>query len=116
MDFYTGVQFRLSGLFKNLIDWLSRYYELNNYASGTSIKDKPVTISGAAGKNAAAGSRTKLFELLQFTGMNVFRETGEGFAVGKEEFATDTLTLSAEDEERLRSQGAEFVKFLENLT
>ena len=99
------------GCLKNLIDWLSRSYELNDYASGTSIKGKPVTISGAAGKNAATGSRTKLYELLQFTGMKVFHEVGEGFAVDKG-FMTDKITLSDDDIERLKIQATGVVRFI----
>ncbi len=39
--------------------------EWDNYALGTALKGKNVTISGVAGKRAAAGSRAKLHELLQ---------------------------------------------------
>ena len=99
------------GYVKNLIDWMSRSFELNNYDSGTALKGKNVTISGAAGKRAAAGSRAKLHELLQFAGMNVYKEDGEGFAVSKEGFATDVLTLSEEDISRLKNQGTGFVDF-----
>lgn len=99
------------GYVKNLIDWMSRSFELNNYASGTALKGKKVTISGVAGKRAVAGSRAKLYELLQFAGMNVYKEDGEGFAVSGDSFATDLLTLVEDDKERLKKQGIGFVEF-----
>ena len=93
---------------------MSRSYELNNYSSGTAVKDKKVTISGVAGKRAALGSRTKLVELLQFIGMDVYKEAGEGFMVSGEGFATDVLSLPEEDRLRLEEQADGFLSFLED--
>ena len=85
------------GYLKNLIDWMSRSFEPNNYASGTPLKGKKVTISSVGGKNATAGARGKLDELLRFCGMEVYGEVGESFVVDKDGWTTDVLTLSEEN-------------------
>ena len=63
------------GVLKNLLDWLSRPYKANDFASGTAVLEKKVTISGIGGKFATAGVREKLKELLGFIKMKLPKQS-----------------------------------------
>ena len=99
------------GVLKNLLDWLSRPLIANDFASGTAVTGKKFAISGIGGKNATAGSRAKLQELLEFMKVEVLG-TSNGFIVNPEGWQTDALTLSAEDQERIKQQAEEFLAFI----
>ena len=100
------------GVLKNLLDWLSRPHKPNDYANGSSVTGKKVSISGVAGKSAAAGSRGKLKDLLEIMGMKVM-ETQVGVTINPEAWANNELTLSDDKKEELNKQAEEFLKFLD---
>ena len=100
------------GYLKNLIDWLSRPLKKNDFSSGTAIQNKKVTISGVSGKSAAGNSRKKLSELLTYVGADLFLGEGTGIALNGQSFATDTLSLTDENLEKLHSQVLEFLRFV----
>lgn len=97
------------GVLKNLLDWLSRPLVPGDMASGTAVAGKRVTASGAGGKNATRSARADLARLLAFMRMEVLCGEGTGIALGADSFATDTLALSAQDEDALAAQAAEFL-------
>jgi NAD(P)H-dependent FMN reductase len=99
------------GALKNLLDWLSRPHKPNDYANGTSATGKKVTISGVAGKSAAAGSRGKLKELLEALGMQVM-DLQTGVSINSEAWTSDELTLSEEVKQNLHEQAEQFIDFI----
>ena len=99
------------GYLKNLIDWLSRPLKKNDFSSGTVIQNKKITISGVSGKSAAGNSRKKLSELLTYVGTDLFFGEGTGIALNGQSFATDTLSLTDENLEKLHSQVLEFLSY-----
>jgi NAD(P)H-dependent FMN reductase len=100
------------GYLKNLIDWLSRPLKKNDFSSGTVIQNKKITISGVSGKSAAGNSRKKLSELLTYVGADLFLGEGTGIALNGQSFATDTLSLTDENLEKLHMQVLEFLRFV----
>ena len=62
-----------TGVLKNLLDYASMTYINGDYSSGTPLKGKPVTISAAAGKMAAAGSVAHLSTLLKTLGCSSWK-------------------------------------------
>jgi len=102
------------GYLKNLLDWLSRPIEQNNYASGNVIKGKKITISGVSGKSAAANSRKKLSELLIYLQTDLCYGEGVGIALDGKAFSTDILTISSESNEKLTKQIDFFLNFIGN--
>ena len=102
------------GYLKNLIDWLSRPLKKNDFSSGTSAQNKKITISGVSGKSAAGNSRKKLSELLTYIGTDLFFGEGTGFALNGHSFATDTLSLTEDDLEKLHSQVVDFLSFVKD--
>ena len=101
------------GLLKNVLDWLSRPVVRNDYATPTVVRGKKATISGAAGKSAAVHARKKLAELLGFMGVVLFKEEGNGVALGGESFSTDKLIIVADARELLSEQVDGFLTFIE---
>ena len=102
------------GYLKNLIDWLSRPLKKNDFSSGTAIQHKKITISGVSGKSAAGNSRKKLSELLTYVGADLFFGEGTGIALNGQSFATDTLSLTDENLEKLHSQVLEFLSYVKD--
>lgn len=100
------------GVLKNLLDWLSRPMEAGNFQKGTAVSGKKAAISGAGGKAATSGARSKLRELLNFIRLNVMEGPETGIAAGKA-FVTNVLELSEEDVQTLYSQAEAFLKFIE---
>ncbi|MBR4985995.1 MAG: NAD(P)H-dependent oxidoreductase [Proteobacteria bacterium] len=100
------------GLLKNVLDWLSRPVVRNDYATPTVMRGKKATISGAAGKSAAAHARKKLAELLGFMGVQLFGEEGIGIALGGESFGSDKLIVSEDTQKALQAHVDNFLSFL----
>lgn len=100
------------GVLKNLLDWLSRPLAENDWSSGSAVKGKPVTISGVAGKSAAAGVRSALKQLLTAMRMEVVGGDGTGVSLTPEAFATGKAAFSKENIAALTSQVEEFLKRL----
>ena len=92
------------GLLKNVLDWLSRPVVRNDYATPTVVRGKKVTISGAAGKSAAGHARKKLAELLGFMGAELFKDEGNGVALGGESFGSDKLIMNDEARKAIQEQ------------
>lgn len=101
------------GMLKNLLDWLSRPLKQNDWSLGSAVSNKKVTISGAAGKSAAAGSRAKLTELLTSMRMDVMAKPQTGIALPAESFQTDRLIMNAVAEEELQAQVDAFLEQLQ---
>lgn len=101
------------GLLKNALDWLSRPVVPNDYATPTVMRGKKATLSGAAGKSAAAHARKKLAELLGFMGVQLFAEEGNGVALGGESFGSNKLIISDDAKKALQAQVDGFLSFLE---
>ena len=100
------------GLLKNVLDWLSRPVVRNDYATPTVVRGKKATISGAAGKSAAAHARQKLAELLGFMGVMLFKEEGNGVALGGESFGSDKLIIGEDARNLLKEQVDGFIEFM----
>ena len=100
------------GVLKNLLDWLSRPLYKGAPRSDTAIYGKKATISGVGGKNATAGARMKLKELLAFMGVDVMVENETGVSLAPDSFGTNTLDLSEEAKERLKKQVESFLSYL----
>lgn len=99
------------GVLKNLLDWLSRPMEAGNFQKGTAVSGKKATISGAGGKAATSGARTKLRELLNFIRLEVMETSETGVAAGGA-FVTNVLTLSEADAQSLQKQAEAFLEFI----
>lgn len=100
------------GLLKNLLDWLSRPAEQGKYKSAV-LYGKKITVSGAGGKNATAGSRARLTELLKVMRTDVMPGDGVGIAVNPDAFKTDTVIFTEEKRQLLRAQADAFLAFLQ---
>lgn len=100
------------GVLKNLLDWLSRPADPADRHSASVAADKAVTVSGAAGRSAAAGSRARLQELLRTIGMRVMVEPQVGVALDGTAFASDELALAPGDRAALAAQADAFLGFL----
>ena len=100
------------GLLKNVLDWLSRPVVRNDYATPTVVRGKKATISGAAGKSAAGHARKKLAELLGFMGVELFKDEGNGVALGGESFGSDKLIMNDEVRKAIQEQVDGFLTFV----
>lgn len=110
--FTPEYNYNIPGVLKNLLDWLSRPLKPFAFQEPTAVSGKFVTISGAAGRSAAAGARESLAELLGFVRTEVIGEAGTGVSVPAEAFETNELTLSEENKEALKKQAEEFLSAL----
>lgn len=100
------------GLLKNVLDWLSRPIVRNDYATPTVLRGKKATISGAGGKSAAVHARKKLAQLLGFIGVDLFKDEGNGVALGAESFDSDTLIIGEDLRKSLKEQVDGFLAFI----
>lgn len=110
--FTPEYNYNIPGALKNLLDWLSRPLVAGDPARKTAVTGKPVTISGAGGKNATQSVRKHLDALLPFMGMNLMKEPETGIAVSPEGFASNQLVLSGEEQAQLKAQTEAFLHFL----
>ena len=101
--FTPEYNFSYPGHLKNLLDWLSRPVIPMDYVKPTCINGKHVAISGAGGKAATANCRAKLTELLTFIKADVLPEQ-TGVAVSAEAWGTDTLVLTDEQCDQLKTE------------
>lgn len=96
--------YQIPGVLKNLLDWLSRPLAPNNWQRGSAVKEKVVTISGAAGKSGAAGVRKNLSTLLEVMSMKLVAGMGTGISLNAEAFQSGVLALSQEHRAAIRDQ------------
>lgn len=110
---YNGM---IPGVLKNLLDWLSRPLPDAKNWRDTAVFGKPVAISGAAGKNAAAGSMKQLETLLTFMGMKVYPKAC-GIAVSAEDMKNDALSADAlkQAEQSIKEHAEGFIDWIHTL-
>ena len=104
--------YNIPGVLKNLLDWLSRPLEANNWKLGSAVKGKHVTIPGVAGKSAAAGVRKSLKSLLEIMSMNVVAGEGTGISFDASAFQTGVLSIPAAAQNALEEQAEQFLSAL----
>ena len=104
--------YQIPGGLKNLLDWLSRPLEENNWKLGSAVKSKPVTISGVAGKSAAAGVRKALSSLLTMMSMNLVAGEGNGISFDASAFQTGVLSIPEPALALLEAQAEQFLSAL----
>lgn len=104
----------IPGVLKNLLDWLSRPLVANDPERVSALRGKRVTISGAAGRSAAAGVRGSLAKLLEFMQMRLIGGEGVGVSVNPEAFAGGPLRFTPEQIAALRVQAEAFLEALES--
>lgn len=100
---------QIPGALKNLLDWLSRPVIPGDWKRGSAVRGKAVTISGVAGKSAAANARANLKELLGKISMNVMGDTGTGFYMNHIIADTGALQLTEENLGLLKEQAESFL-------
>lgn len=108
--FTPEYNFAIPGVLKNLLDWLSRPLVPGDFASGTAIAGKKVTMSGVGGKNMTKNVRADLKKLLDFIKTEVICGEGNGFAADGTAFQSDILSLTEDDLAVLEKQAEEFLK------
>lgn len=105
---YNGT---IPGVLKNALDWLSRPTQPGTFGAPEFIINKPVTISGAGGKNSAMGGIMDLVKLTKFMGMKTMTKT-VGLQIPTEAFMTNSFELSSSQKVKITEQVNNFEKFL----
>lgn len=101
--------YNIPGVLKNLLDWLSRPVIPEDRKSGSAVRGKTVTISGVAGKSAAAGVRKSLSSLLEIMSMKLVSGEGTGISLDAAAFQSGVAAVSEEKQEELKKQAEEFM-------
>lgn len=101
-----------TGVLKNLLDYASMTFIKDDFASGTPLRNKPVTISAAAGKMAAAGAVSQLTALLKTLQCQVMEEPEVRIALPGSAFTTGEWKPDAHQIEKLAVQAEAFETFV----
>lgn len=101
--------YAIPGGLKNLLDWLSRPVDPADPSRRSAVVGKPVTISGAAGKSAAAGVRSSLLQLLKFIRMEVIGGEGTGISIPPDVFQSGKMVFTSEHLTALEKQADELL-------
>lgn len=104
--------YAIPGGLKNLLDWLSRPLEENNWALGSAAKGKHAAIAGVAGKSAAPGVRKSLHSLLEMMSMKVIAGDGTGISLDAAAFQPGVLSISPSVRSALEAQAELFLSTL----
>ncbi len=109
---YNG---HVSGVLKNLLDWLSRPISQNEFGIPNTTFNKPITMSGAAGKMKSIGSIKNLKEISSAMKMIPIDIDEVGIALSPESFQTNKLNLTNDDKNRLLNQAKALLSYINNL-
>lgn len=107
--FTPEYNFNFPAALKNLLDWLSRPVVAGDYKTPLPLAGKPVTVSGAGGKNATAGVRKNVFDLLTYLKAQVVGGEGQGFVLPGAVWGGAPYEIPAEDRARLDAQAQELL-------
>lgn len=105
---YNGT---IPGVLKNALDWLSRPTQPRTFGAPEFITNKPVTISGAGGKNSATGGIMDLIKLVDFMGMNPMKKT-VGLQIPTDAFMSNSFDLTPLQKGEISEQVNDFKSFL----
>ena len=100
------------GHLKNLLDWLSRPYEPNDYSFGTAAKDTKFAISSAGGGRAGQACIDNLSELINTIGGKLLPDSNLGVQLNQSAFMTDTISSDSYYEKDLEKQVNSFLDFI----
>lgn len=101
--------YNIPGGLKNLLDWLSRPTDQNDYTSPSILRGKRATISGVGGRAATAGMRNNMEKLFAAMGVEAIGKTGVGISVDPSAWTTDILELTDEQRAQLADQVETFL-------